>query len=500
MKHFYDAQIRRYITQTIRILSNFVVKYGDGSLVRVPVMYGDMDKQVANIIRSNSENSVNASPRIAVYVSDLDIDRDRLSDSTYVGKLHIRERDIVDETYTVGQGRNYTVERIMPTPYKLSIKVDIWSSNTDQKLQILEQILVLFNPSLELQTTDNYIDWTSLTVLNLDRVVWSSRSVPIGTQETPIDIATLNLTTPIWISPPAKVKHLGVITKIITSFYNSATTENDTGYVEGLGHPLLNPSSEVTMQGQLSRDYTTITDYNLQIYNNSQGQGQAVALGKSEHISSRDSSLDIPVRSGAPILWKDVFDRYPGQYVAGSSTLFLTQPNGTEIVGTVAINPLDGSILTVSWDPDTLTTNTGIDSQGRLDIDIDYDADNSYRSNSPGTFDAIIDPLKVGPGHGITNLQSGDRFLIIEDIGSDSNTEGAVAWKNADNSDLIAYANDIIEWSGTQWNVIFESNVQTDSIVYQTNVFTGVQYVWNGVQWSKSFEGDYRRGFWRIEL
>ena len=348
MKHFYDAQIRRYITQTIRILSNFVVKYGDGSLVGVPVMYGDMDKQVANIIRSNSENSVNASPRIAVYVSDLDIDRDRLSDSTYVGKLHIRERDIVDETYTVGQGRNYTVERIMPTPYKLSIKVDIWSSSTDQKLQILEQILVLFNPSLELQTTDNYIDWTSLTVLNLDRVVWSSRSVPIGTQETPIDIATLNLTTPIWISPPAKVKHLGVITKIITSFYNSATAENDTGYVEGLGHPLLNPSSEVTMQGQLSRDYTTITDYNLQIYNNSQGQGQAVALGKSEHVSSRDSSLDIPVRSGAPILWKDVFDRYPGQYVAGSSTLFLTQPNGTEIVGTVAINPLDGSILNVS--------------------------------------------------------------------------------------------------------------------------------------------------------
>jgi len=158
MLHFYDGQIRRYLTQTIRVLSNFSVKYGDGSLVRIPVMYGDADKQVANIMRQNSENVVNSTPRISVYISALDIDRARLSDSTYVGKLHFRERDIDQQAYTVGQGKNYTVERMMPTPFKLTMKCDIWSANADQKLQILEQLLVLFNPSLELQTTDNYID------------------------------------------------------------------------------------------------------------------------------------------------------------------------------------------------------------------------------------------------------------------------------------------------------------------------------------------------------
>ena len=122
------------------------------------------------------------------------------------------------------------------------------------------------------------------------------------------------------------------------------------------------------------------------------------------------------------------------------------------------------------------------------------------RANSPGTFDAIIDPLKVGPGHGITDLQPGDRFLIIEDIGNEINTDGADAWKNSNNTDFVAHANDIIEWTGTQWNIVFNSSVYTDDIVYQTNIFTGVQYTWNGVQWLKSFEGDYMRGFWRIEL
>jgi hypothetical protein len=81
------------------VFSNFVVKYGDGTLVRIPVMYGDADRQVASIIRQNSENTVNSVPKIAVYVSELSLDRNRLSDSSFVGKVHFRERGIqVDET------------------------------------------------------------------------------------------------------------------------------------------------------------------------------------------------------------------------------------------------------------------------------------------------------------------------------------------------------------------------------------------------------------------
>jgi hypothetical protein len=135
MEHFYDGQIRRYITQTIRVFSNFVVKYGDGTLHQVPVMYGDQERQVSSIIRNNSENKVASVPRIAVYVTELKMDRNRLADSTYVGKVHVRERDVVSGAYTSSQGRNYTVERLMPTPFELKMKVDIWSANTDQKLQ-----------------------------------------------------------------------------------------------------------------------------------------------------------------------------------------------------------------------------------------------------------------------------------------------------------------------------------------------------------------------------
>lgn len=491
MQFFYDGQIRRYLTQTIRVLSNFVVKYSDGTLVRIPVLYGDADRQTANILKQNSENTINACPRIAVYISGLDLDTNRLADSTFVGKMHIRERDIVDGQYTNGQGRNYTVERIMPTPFKLTMKVDIWSASTEQKLQILEQILVLFNPSLELQTTDNYIDWTSLSVLNLSGVNWSSRSVPVG-NDSPIDIATLTLDTPIWISPPVKVKHLGVITNIITSFYRYSS-ENDEGYIDGLGMPLA--SGEPALSTLLTKDTVTISNYHILVYGN-----QVSLLGSAESFIPREPTLEIPIRQGTSITWTELFDMYPGKYKAGSSTIFLVQPNGTEVVGTVAINPLDESMLTVTWDTDTLLTNTGIDSSGNLDTDQNYDPENSYRPSSPGTFDAIIDPQTVYPGYGMKDVVAGDRFLIVEDIGDPVNQDGPDAWKSTSGIDFYAKANDIIEWDGSQWHVIFDAAHEPDTLIYQTNIYTGVQYVWNGVMWAKSFEGDYRAGAWRLIL
>jgi len=486
MMHFYDGQIRRYILQITRFFSNFYVKYGDGTLVRVPVMYGDSDRQVANIIKDNSENKINSAPRIAVSISGLALERDRLGDSTFVGKLHIRERDIVDDVYTGEQGANYTVERIMPTPYKLSVKVEIWTTSTDQKLQIMEQILTLFNPSVEIQTTDNYIDWTSLSVLNLEEIVFSSRQIPVGI-DSPIDIASINLTTPIWLSPPVKVRQLGIITKIITSVLDGGINDPET-YIEGLGiDPALTdygpPGGSI-----LTRVRTTISGYGLMVY-----AGAARLLGPHEPVVI-DDPYGIPNKIGPGINWRTLIDQYPGKYIADYSSIRLIQENGHEVFGTFVINPLDETLVSINWDSDTYPTNTMIDTYG------DY---TSVRSISHGTFDAIINPQTKGPrGHGLATPTEGVRYLIIESIGSADNEDGPDAWKNDDDSDFVAEENDIIEWSAGAWHIIFAAaeHSETDDPVYQTNIYTGIQYKWTGASWVKSFEGEYREGMWILEL
>ena len=110
----------------------------------------------------------------------------------------------------------------MPTPYTLTVNCDIWTSNTEQKLQILEQICMLFNPSLEIQTTDNYIDWTSLSYVELTDITFSSRTIPVGA-DTEIDVASIKFSMPIWLSPPVKVKKLGVITSVIMSIFDESS-------------------------------------------------------------------------------------------------------------------------------------------------------------------------------------------------------------------------------------------------------------------------------------
>ena len=236
---FYDAQIRKFLLQFTRVFSGFQVMYGnenDGvnhaTLLRVPVRYGDASRNAQTIIQENSASSLPSTPLMTFYITGLDYARDRLQEPYHVSNTTIRQRtyDEVSQTYETTQGNAFTIERLMPVPYQLTINLDVWTSNTNQKLQIMEQIVTLFNPSLEIQSTDNFIDWTSLTVMYLDRVNWSSRTIPQGT-ENPIDIATLTFVLPIWLSSPAKIKKLGVVGLVVLDL-----ADNFFDYLAGFRH------------------------------------------------------------------------------------------------------------------------------------------------------------------------------------------------------------------------------------------------------------------------
>jgi len=169
---FYDAQIERFLIQFIRMVSGFQVEFGNDrsgnkTLQRVPVFYGDGSRQVQQIIANNSENAMPSVPAMTVYINNITYDRDRVQEPNFVGKMNIRQRYYNEDTqeFESNQGNAFSIERLMPVPYSLELKLDVWTSNTKQKLQLLEQLIVLFNPALEIQSTDNYIDWTSLSAV-----------------------------------------------------------------------------------------------------------------------------------------------------------------------------------------------------------------------------------------------------------------------------------------------------------------------------------------------
>ena len=475
---FYDSQLRRYLEQFARMFSGFQVAYGrntagkNDTLVRVPVRYGDASRQAQTIIQQNSANMMPSTPLMTFYISDLSYDRPRIQDPYFVSTTSVRQRtyDSATGTYETTQGNAFTIERYMPVPYKMTMKLDIWTSNTNQKMQIWEQILPLINPSLEIQSTDTYLDWTSLSVVELESTGWSSRSIPMGTEDA-IDISTLTFTIPIWLSLPAKVKKLGVVERIIASIYDSkgdavnAITDNDL---------LLGTRQCFTPYG-----YQTLLIGN-----------KLQALRQNDVADEPNSSLTPPDSPPTNLMWTAVVGLY-GTLRPGISIIALTQEDGSEVMGTVAFDPTDDRFMLFTVDPDTIPQNTLM------------------------PVNAVIDPLTSGPSIGLPPAAVGQRYLLTESVGSSVGPYDE-AWAGSINDRLVAQANDIIEYDGQKWTVAFvsshssfppdppvpygEAPVINPSVQYVTNITTSIQYKWNGATWVKSYQGLYPGGKWRLIL
>ena len=449
MLHFYEGQVRKFLTQFIRILSNFSVETGKGKddsiqLRAVPVVYGDPTRQVANIIRQNSENALQYAPKIAAYVRELNYDRERMQNPYHIEKQHLRERDVdSDGNYTDRVGAGYTVEKVMPSPFRLEVTADIWSSNTDQKLQILEQILYLFNPDFEIQKSDNYIDWTSLSYVELTGIKFSNRTIPVGA-DTEIDIATLDFSMPIWLSPPVKVKKLGVVAK---------------GLIDG---------------NLTSRSYITPNNFGLLVTGNQLrllgSTGTSVTSGGDgfQTGANEPNNYDPFETFGPPVNWKILLNQY-GKLTNGTSQIRLTQSDGSEIIGTIATTTLDDTILLYSIDSDTIPSNT---------------LTSVKKIINPATF---VPPTPA----------NGDRYLVVNDVGDSTATYRSATWGT-----LVASVNDIIEYNSTtsKWNIAFDASNPDSTQHYVTNLNTGIQYRFNGTEWVKSYEGIYTAGNWSMVL
>jgi len=454
-EYFYDSQIKRFLIQFARIFSNWEVSAGydpnnNPIIKRVPIMYGDSSRQASTILANNSASNLPSAPLITYYISGLEYDQRRTQDPYYVDKLNVRQRTYNTETqsYETTQGQAFTVERLMPVPYTLRITVDFWTTNYNQKLELIEQLGTLFNPSLEIQSTDNFIDWTSLSVVYQDGLTFSSRTIPQGTGN-PIDVLSWKFYMPIWLSTAAKLKKYGVVEKIIASIFK--------------GTALSDIQDDDLLLG--TRQKITPYGYKILLIGNS-----LQLLPADQDFYPNNEDLNLPPNPNTSLYWSSLLNMY-GTVRPGISQIWLQNPYmDTEIVGTIVPDPLDDRLLIYSIDTDTLPQNT-------LD-----------------PVDSVINPQLTGPNAGLPGPVNGRRYLIVEDIGApDSPTP---SWGN-----LIAYANDIIEYDSTagEWFVSFDSSLLTD-VQYVTNLTTNVQYRFTQNVWMKSWEGWYGQGDYSIVI
>jgi len=475
MDYFYDAQVRRYLLQFMRIFGEFKVSEGKRGGVtyynKAPVRYSDMSRMVAHILTKGGENMINSTPFIACSIQSLLIARDRTQDPTLVSKVQVAERayDTNTSTYGTGKGNLYSTDRIMPVPYNLTMQVDIWSSNTDQKLQLLEQILILFNPSLQLQQNSNPLDWANIFEVELTDIQWSNRSIPAGVDET-LDVATLTFVMPIWLSPPAAVKRQKIINSITANVYKADST-GDLGYDSDIYDFFR------TIDGDMEIQTITPNNYWVSI------DGAEATLFKSAPTGTPAQSV---YDDGTTVKanWNDLLEVLAPQTSSGSagsnavnladipltagSTLQLNINNDLEsaslITGTIVRSVTDTAKLVFTLDSDTLPSTTQTD------------------------VTRIVNPLNNYPGDGtLVAVATGQRYLLTNEIVGDN-------WGifNAD-------VHDIIEYDGAKWIVSLDASAQT-TVQYVKNLYTNKQYKYENASWTSTHEGQYNPGYWKLNL
>lgn len=202
--YFYDEQFKKYIVQFAEIFAQMKVKtgkndYNTDQFIYVPVKYGSMDRVVAHIKTSNTQNKPISLPIMVVNLNSIEMSpesRKGIGQESRTTKLPLGGSMPDDVTVTY---------KSMPIPYKFRMELSILVSNTDQHFQLLEQILMLFDPSLQLYTSDSYDDWTKICTVELDNINMDE-IYPAENNARQIK-STLMFSFIVWLSPPANIKH-----------------------------------------------------------------------------------------------------------------------------------------------------------------------------------------------------------------------------------------------------------------------------------------------------
>lgn len=189
-------QISKYILQILRVFSGFqvqdgVVRNGTIKTKRVPVTYGGMSRIVASLISKGDYLTNNSIPIMAVNVTGLELDPNN--------KRTHRQAD----QRVVNKGSDLPVKvvnRLSGVPLILNFELSIYASSITEMYELLEQILLIFNPRVVIQKSTDIVDSEYITDVTLEAIS-NDIQYPMGT-DSRLVMQTLSFSAPIRISYP----------------------------------------------------------------------------------------------------------------------------------------------------------------------------------------------------------------------------------------------------------------------------------------------------------
>lgn len=449
-QYFYDKQIRRYLTQLIRLFSGFQVQYlreVDGETVEmyrtIPCVWADMSRMGATWLIDNSENVLATAPLMALSITSITPSPEyRLSpffqqDTHFITK---KKHPTEDGGYINEPNKMYKVSQHMPVPYIMEFNLDILVTSTDQKLEILEQLLSMFNPGFRMQANSSPFDIGKYFEIRLENVQWTSKSVPQGTSDE-MDFATLGFSvTPMYINVPSKIRRNTIIKKIQTNF----AIADDEDLISQTLDDLINRPHDMMHESII----VTPTGHSLQV-TKEEDHYYAYAIDEQDNKTK----------------WQELFDHY-GKVDEDEAWIRIRRNEDYD-----------------DENYDIYAKFGRTDDPDKIELLIDYE---TFKVPDLDPVERIINPNKRTPqqfGNGF-----GVRYLLTKEITTDN-------WDG-----LKAPALSIIESTPEGWKVVFDPVEHQNTEHYVLNRKTGEQYYWDGSTWLHYLIGTYQPRYWMFDI
>ncbi len=203
--YFYSQQFRKHIIQFMAIFAGMKVSVGkndfdsESNLIEVPIVYGSRDRVVSHIFSENTQNKMLRLPIMSAQVVGITPALDRMAgQNTERKEIKLKRGGVIPDDL-----QQITV--LKPVPYTVDMELSINTSNTDHHFQILEQIFLLFNPSLQIQVSDAYGNTSSIIEVLLQGVNLEE-NYPAGTDNRIIS-STMLFQYVIYLAAPANLRN-----------------------------------------------------------------------------------------------------------------------------------------------------------------------------------------------------------------------------------------------------------------------------------------------------
>lgn len=202
---YYFRQIENYYLQLLAVFAGLQCQIGkndrsgdEEKLISVPIMNGNRDRVAAWIKAGFTHNKLLRVPIMAANITGIEMAPELRKG---IGQ---KRRNVYLERGGIFPDDIKVVEQYMPVPYRASADLSIWTSNHQQRYQILEQILTVFDPIVQIQKNDAIFDWTKITTIELSGIGYED-NYPISADRRLL-ITTLNFMFPIYLTAPAEQK------------------------------------------------------------------------------------------------------------------------------------------------------------------------------------------------------------------------------------------------------------------------------------------------------